>query len=316
MNAVTKSLLDVVEADPLPPAHTSSHWQRYGQETVVERCGDRVVLQASGFEAVTRMSKRGRLLHGIERLSYRSVTSQLRSYPAVWQAAKRLTGDLSVHPSFTVLKCACALATLVDHWTMHGISPRTFALIGDGFGFLGALIHRWDPNARLYCIDLPKTLVFQARTHEAADRTVRLSRLAAHPTDHDATVVFVLPQEVEAIADDIDCAVSMASMQEMTTSSIARYFAFLRRRSTKHSRFYCVNRLRKELPGGEVISFSDYPWQESDEVFLDGVCPYYTHFFAPYTLPRGPRLCGVRIPFINYFDGVLLHRLTRLASST
>lgn len=104
---------------------------------------------------------------------------------------------------------------------------------------------------------------------------------------------------MERIAEEIDCAISIASMQEMNEVSIAAYFTFLRWRSKPSSRFYCVNRLQKELPGGEVTSFYAYPWREDDEVFMDGPCPYYTHFFAPYTIPNGPRLFGVRVPFIN-----------------
>lgn len=79
-----------------------------------------------------------------------------------------------------------------------------------------------------------------------------------------ADVVFALPQDIEIISDQIDCAVNIASMQEMKPSSIQAYFAFLRKRSGPGSRFYCVNRLHKELPGGEVASFYDYPWRQDD----------------------------------------------------
>ena len=111
----------------------------------------------------------------------------------------------------------------------------------------------------------------------------------------------------------VDCAINIASMQEMNEFSIASYFMFLRRSTTPSSRFYCVNRLRKDLPGGEVTSFKDYPWQEDDEVFIDGPCPYYAHFFGHPMLPKGPRVLGVRVPFVNYFDGIMMHRLARLA---
>ena len=104
-----------------------------------------------------------------------------------------------------------------------------------------------------------------------------------------------------------------ASMQEMNEFSIASYFSFLRRRSSPSSRFYCANRLWKQLPGGEIASFNDYPWQEDDEIFFDGPCPYYTHFFARYTLANGPRVLG-RVPFINYCDGIHMHRLVRLVA--
>jgi hypothetical protein len=99
----------------------------------------------------------------------------------------------------------------------------------------------------------------------------------------------------------------------MNAFTIQAYFAFLRRRSTPRSRFYCVNRLHKQLPGGEVASFLEYPWQENDEVFLDERCPFYTHYLSPSMSPHGPRLFGLRVPFVNYFDGPHRHRLVRLA---
>lgn len=312
MNPAIESLLRIVEADPLPAAHTSSYWQRYGRETVVERRDNGLFLRGSGFGYVYARHPALRLLNSFMRMSYRSVTVLLPRYPAVWGVTKRLARDLSFGLTFDVWKSSVVLALLLEHWTDCQLSPRTFAMIGDGYGFLSALIRHSIPVTRMYCIDLPKTLVFQARTHEAADGEATMSVLSAQGgggTD----VIFVPPQDLELISDGIDCAINIASMQEMNKLSIESYFTFLRRRSTPHSRFYCVNRLRKELPGGEITSFLDYPWQTDDEIFIDGVCPYYSRFFAPHTSPNGPRLFGLRIPFVNYFDGVHLHRLVRLA---
>jgi hypothetical protein len=212
--------------------------------------------------------------------------------------------------TFDVWKQSVALAVLVDHWTAFNLSPKTFALIGDGYGFLGALIRRHLPDARIYSIDLPKILVFQAYTHERAGSGASMSIMSTR--QRPTSITFVQPQDADAISDEIDCAVNIASMQEMTDLSIAAYFKFLRQRSTPSSRFYCVNRLRKELPGGEVTTFKDYPWQEDDEVFINGPCPYYTHILAR-TMPKGPRVLGMRVPFVNHFDGATMHRLVRLA---
>jgi hypothetical protein len=245
-------------------------------------------------------------------MTYWRVTARLNSYKSVWRTAIRLAHDLQFDLTFDVWKQSVALATLVDHWAEYNLSPRTFALIGDGYGFLGALVRRWLPESRVYFIDLPKMLVFQAQP--GASRSWRhhvhcLQERGGCKTD----TMLVLPQDVGVISDEIDCAINIASMQEMNDFSISSYFTLLRRRSTPRSRFYCVNRLRKELPGGEVTSFKDYPWREDDEVFIDGPCPYYTHFLSRHTLDRGPRVIGVRIPFINDFDGIILQRLVRLA---
>lgn len=252
-----------------------------------------------------------RAVRAVERLSYMRLTTRLKNYSSVWRTAVSLARDLSFALSFDIWKQAVALAVLENHWTTQNLLPRTFALIGDGYGFLGALIRRRIPEARVYCIDLPKVLVFQARTHELADPSAKISLLSRSECNG-ADVVFALPQDIEIIFDPIACAINVASMQEIKPTSIQAYFAFLRRRSGKGSLFYCVNRLHKEMPGGEVTDFYGYPWQQDDEVFIDEPWPYYRHFFSPSILRNGPRFLGVRVPFVNYFDGGHMHRLVRL----
>ena len=67
-----------------------------------------------------------------------------------------------------------------------------------------------------------------------------MSVLSADATDRQVDITFVLPQDIERITDEIDCAINIASMQEMNEFSITSYFTFLRRRSTPRSRFYSV----------------------------------------------------------------------------
>ena len=315
MNPIITTLVRRMEEDALPQAHVSSHWQRHGLETVVEQAGDRLVLKPSGFATLPRAGLRGRALSALEQRSYARVTRSLASFPDVWAAARRLARDLHGGVDFHVFKHACALAVLTDHWRQHGLAPATVALIGDGDGFLGALIARCHPAARLFCIDLPKQLVFQAATQEHANPGRTMGVLLTGNGAAEAECVFVSPSELDAVPGPIDCAVNIASMQEMRADSIAAYFAFLRRRSAPQSRFYCVNRLHKTLVGGEASAFLDYPWQPQDDLFLDGPCPYYRHYFASSTTPRGPRLGGVRIPYVNFFDGEHWHRLVRLAAA-
>ena len=312
MNPVIEDLLQIVEKDPLPDPYTSSHWKLFGGETTVARQGEELILKGYGFES-TQGSALAQAAKAFERLSYRKVTARVDSYNSMWRTARGLARDLSFDLTFYVWRQAVALAVLVDHWNKYNLAPSTFALIGDRHGFLGALIRRWFPESRVYCIDLPKILIFQARTHDLAEGPSRMATISRNSGVVDGNIIFVPPQDIELVSDDIDCAINMASMQEMNDFSIAAYFTFLRRRSTPRSRFYCVNRLRKELPQGEIASFNDYPWSKDDDVFFDGSCPYYTHFIGATTLSRGPRVLGIRLPLINYFDGIMMHRLVHLA---
>ena len=305
-------LLEIARADALPAADTSSHWERYGRETALVETAGALEVRASGFETVRPMGARGRALAALERVSYRPAVRRIRSFGRVWPEAQRLAHDLGAAPNFNVLKSACALGVLMDHWDEYGLRPTTFTLIGDGFGFFGALARRLVPDARFYCVDLPKLLVVQAQTHAHADPAASTSVLSAGQ-HADGQIVYVLPSDVERITSSIDCAVNIASMQEMTHQSIAAYFAFLRRRSHATSSFYCINRESKTLPDGSTIRFAEYPWSHNDDVFIDGPCPYYTHYLSRRTAVQGPRVLGIRVPFINGFDGRHMHRHVRLA---
>ena len=315
MLSVVKSLCELIEASPPPDAHVSSHWRHHGAKITAQLDGEALCAQASGFDTVARPGAGGRLLHLAERWSYRAVTDRLASFPSVWRITRALLGTLGGGPDFHAFKSACVVATLSDHWQACGLRPRLIALIGDGDGLLGVLIRRTLPGAWVYCIDLPKALAFQAWTHHLADPAAAMAVLADPSGARDTLerdIVFVPPQAIEAIPGPVDCAINVASMQEMTRFSIEGYFRFLRRRSGPRSRFYCVNRARKTLRDGEVNEFAAYPWQPEDEVFLDGPCPYYTHYVAPATTEHGPRVLGLRLPCINGFEGPVMHRLTRL----
>lgn len=314
VDAAIQSLLEAVEKEPYPALHTNPYWREEGERLVIRREGERIFLRGYGIGLTRTFLPIRRLVHAVQRMTYRKVIRRLRSYPSVWRSAKGLANDLGCALSFDFWKSAMVLSVLADHWEDGHLQPRTFAVIGDGPGFLSTLIRRRFPKARIYCIDLPKALVFQAEAHRRTDRAAHLARLGSYEKDS-AVTTLVLPQEVEGISELLDCAVNMASMQEMNGSSVAAYFAFLRSRSGPHSRFYCINRLEKELPDGEWRRFEAYPWDERDEVFIHGPCPYYSHFFAPYTTPQGPRLWGVRIPFVNGFDGPMFHRLVHLAGA-
>ena len=198
---------------------------------------------------------------------------------------------------------------MVGEWHVNLITRSLMVFATIAPAIILSLILNFIINRRR---PIPKTLVFQAVTHSKAFPRRPMSILSTARDQADTT--FVLPKDIELIPNQIDCGINVVSMQEMTESSIESYFRFLRVRSKSSSRFYCVNRKRKELPGGEVTTFADYPWSLEDDNFLDGVCPYY-RFFLGRTQPNGPSIFGKRVPLINHFDGLVMHRLCHLESS-
>ncbi len=304
--------------DPLPEKHTSSHWLEYGNRIQYQKEGNQVVSVGGRVESIYKPHPIWELFQWLDRISYRKVTARYRSFPEVWRQARRLIRDLNGRPTFNLFKSAVALSVLRDHWAEHRLSPKRIVIIGDGYGFLGSLIRRVVPDIQMVLIDLPKMLVLQCQTQRAADPPVSLGLLfpAGREVLSDGCkpqLWFAHPSEIERIPGPVDCAINIASMQEMRDPSVAAYFSFLRRRSGLNSRFYCVNRVRRELPGGEVTFIERYPWSRKDTLFINEVCPYLTHFFSPFTLENGPRRLGIRVPFLNHFDGETIHKLVRLA---
>ncbi|MBV9462963.1 MAG: hypothetical protein JO317_01935, partial [Verrucomicrobiae bacterium] len=113
-------------------------------------------------------------------------------------------------------------------------------------------------------------------------------------------------------AAPVDMFVNVASMQEMNPDQVAGYFDFFRSVAASENLFYCCNRVEKVLPDREVSRFMEYPWEPRDEIVFDERCAFQDYFLNLRTLPRGPRIAGLRVPFVNTYDGPSWHRLARL----
>ncbi len=111
--------------------------------------------------------------------------------------------------------------------------------------------------------------------------------------------------------EEIDLAINVASMQEMTMDAVAAYFQYLRERKTKL--FYCCNRLEKNLPDGKCIRFMDYPWKKEDIRLVDEKCPWHQFFFGRSAAHHYKLFKRIPIPLLHRYDGVHWHRLSLLS---
>jgi len=188
--------------------------------------------------------------------------------------------------------------------------------IGDGDGFLSALIKEAFPRASICLVDLGKTLLFQAhyciRLHPNASHV--LVSESDKGADYSGADFLYCPAEHLDKIDNLnfDLGINISSMQEMNKDSIETYFEFIRRHMNRNNLFYCCNREEKKLIGGEVVNFHSYPWSEQDVYLIDDYCPWYRYFISACKAQNGPRIFNIRIPFIHYFDGAIRHRLSIL----
>ncbi len=230
--------------------------------------------------------------------------------------------------SFDVFKQILSLHLIIKHMSTPMINKKRliFLVIGDGYGFMASLIKECFPNALVILVDLGKVLLFQTyylqKIYSKYAHVLFDDISTNNITECDflycpADKLNNLSKGLHGQKLKIDTSINIASMQEMTLESIQKYFDFLRENSSKENLFYCCNREKKTLIGGEVLEIRKYPWCDLDHIYIDEYCPWYRFFFTvyPFLGKNKPQLMGVSIPFVNYFDGPFIHRLAKLETS-
>ncbi len=306
------------QSDPAGHSQVSSHWREMHHRTVARVADGAAISEAGKLELSGHGFGNIQNCHPIQ-LPLEWLTSF--SYWLLSEKKSELAEGIGVlrklfkriGPEFRLKMTFDAVRQVLVWNTVRPYLPRRGALrwvlVGDGYGVLSALIKEFQPDAKLFLIDLPKTLVFQS-VYVQKMHPLCTHSLLEDGVESDFTYVPspALPEE----AGPFDVFVNVASMQEMTMPVIQGYFDFFRRMGRDDHLFYCCNRVEKKLPGGEVIRFDDYPWDGGDLFLIDEICPFQRFFFHLRTLANGPRIAGVRFPFINAFDGPTRHRLARL----
>lgn len=112
--------------------------------------------------------------------------------------------------------------------------------------------------------------------------------------------LLLISAHLAAILTDvgINLFVNIASFQEMNRSLIAEYFRII---SSNKSFLYSCNRISKQLYGGEINDFFEYPWGES-RILLDEECKWHRAFYSIRTMTLYKK---------HFFDGVIQHRLVK-----
>jgi hypothetical protein len=293
----------------------SSHWRDFIQNLEVTPGRDGIPVSLGGFgfgdlqsnavllETFTLMAAAAGILTGPNR------RTSLRLIPT----ARKLVRKMELRFSQDALRQVRTLAFLRQH--LGNAMPKRVLIIGDGYGLLSSLLKTVYPRADLTLIDIGQVLLFQAVHCQRAfpDSQHFLFTPTASSTESSlrhADFTYCTASEYGGLNGPFDLAINIASMQEMAPSVVAEYFRLMRR--WKVSLFYCCNREHKKLVGGEISDFHSYPWRPTDIHLVDELCPWHQWFVGRSVQTDGPRVWRFRVPFSNYFDGPIRHRLTRL----
>lgn len=291
--------------------HYSSHWRQLHKDAKVVFDKDNLVsLTACGFGDLQNHSIVYLFFSWITIFCYLAILQQRNKILALFPAAMKLSREMGLNFTYDAFRQVCALAVLEPYLKKTDLRIMN---IGDGYGFLSALIKKQYPQAKISLVDLGKTLLFQAHYCQRAFPQARFYLVKKNEAvDQQADFVLCPAEDLEVLGSQkFDVALNIASMQEMNSPTIKSYFDFLRQTMSPDGVFYCCNRQEKVMPGGEVSRLAEYPWQKNDKHLLDEVCPWYRFFLSSHRARRGPTIANQRVLFVNYFDGTIAHRLTQ-----
>jgi hypothetical protein len=296
----------------------SSHWQHYGGlfDVEIDSEGMPSKMHGVGFGHAQWGNQIHRLLDQACALSYLLHLQDRGEIISLWRKVIGLCRKMGLDPTFDgAFRQVCVLVQLKRHIGVQ-ISDEnlTVLLIGDGFGVLSSLFKEEFPNSTLVLVDLGKTLFFQGYYCQMAHPQCRHLQVCDEALLEGADFVYCPADALESLEPArFDLAINVCSMQEMGYASIEGYFSLMRRTMRAENLFYCCNRERKVLPGGEVIELAAYPWSNRDVVLIDELCPWHNYTFIWGRPEKGPRVLGWRLPFIGYYDGTISHRLVKMA---
>lgn len=305
------------EINPDNANDLSSHWKYHSQQfnVYLNKEKDYLNLKGIGFGDMTSKNSLHQLLNYLGHCFYLLQLADKKNIFRLIPSALIICKKGGFYFSFDCFKQVCSLA-LIQKYISNGIKKKrlTFLIIGDGHGFLSSLIKHVFPQATIILIDIGKTLLFQAAYCQKI--YPQYLHCGVYEMSNLKAIDFLYcPSEfLEKISSfKIDIVINIASMQEMNTQAIQGYFSFLRTHCNTENLFYCCNREFKKLIGGEILEFLKYPWDKRDIHLVDELCPWYRYFLSFHNSKNGPKIFGVKIPFVNYFDGPLRHRLTMLS---
>lgn len=310
------------EDDTLKEKFVSSHWKYDSEQFDVrlDKDGNLISLEGVGFGDLESKS----LIYSF--LSYLCIISYFVKIPNRVSVLSLLKNSFAICKlggfpfTYDCFRQVCSLA-LIRKYKNKFIKNRklTVIIIGDGYGYLSALIKMVFPDSTLVLVDIGKTLIFQAFYCQKVHPELKhyyIDDSNSQDTLNDYDFVYCPADRLDKVDKlNYDIAVNMASFQEMNPSIIEKYFMFLRSHLNADNLFYCCNREYKKLIGGEITEFKKYPWKTDDRYLVDGYCPWHVYFFSLSREGRGLKILGMRIPLVRYFDGKILHRLTILSKA-
>jgi len=321
MNILETLYKDYYQTDRTPQELVSSHWRQMHKQTSVSVVNNALSLKGFGFGDLQQASLPHLILAWVTIAAYLCRLNNRAAIIRLLPKAIALSRRMELPFTYDSFRQVCSLAMIMSFKSYGQGFPLRVVIIGDGYGFLSALIKKELPKARIFLIDLGKTLLFQAHYCSLAyPQGGHFLVTDQGPMDggqaEDADFIYCPAEHLSKLDGfRFDLAINIASMQEMNQATVSGYFDFLRGHMERGSLFYCCNREEKIMPDSEISRIMDYPWDEGDTFLVDEICPWSKFYFSRHAARRGVKVLNVRVPFVNLFDGPVRHRLCVLKTT-
>jgi hypothetical protein len=279
----------------------SSHWESFIPRIKVDIDDEGNIRQFLGYGFGDLQQNRlfNRLPNYICNFSYFLTLANKRDLIYLCRLAIKNSKLMGSYLSYDSFRQVVAFSQIREYFKLDEGAVFDVLVIGDGYGFLSALIKMVYPKCRIVLADIGDVLLFQSINLQKIFPGYSHYSVA---DDHGQADFVYCPTEnlYNMKLCSYKLIINIASMQEMNYFTISRYFDYIRKYAAKDNFFYCCNRIYKRLPGGEEIEFFKYPWNSRDIHYIDEEPKFYRYFISS------------RYPFIRYFDGKMQHRLTSM----
>ena len=280
--------------------HISSHWKYYLPKTLIryDRSKNEVLLHQAGFDDYKENNLKNYLIDIPKKIYLNKLIKTLPS-----NILNNMYKVINLQRRLVSFNCV-KNAIIIDHLIKYrfDFNKLTVCIIGDGNGFLGILLKSLFPDIKIVQINLGKILIYDFLFTSLSDIFGSMEIIENNNKEKDifSDCVFIPAEDVFDIEiDHIDFFFNVASMQEMNTDTIEKYFNFMRKQKTNNTFFYCCNRVSKKLFDNSYSNFDEYNWLNSDSIIFDEICEWYNK--APISRP----------PFAKKFDGISKHKLIK-----
>ena len=257
-----------------------------------------------------------RLLYGLSdklsQLTYHKYSYNKQRFNELNRISHKICKTSNTRHNLSKTRHSLTLDFLLEFLGAKLTKNSNVCVIGDGYANMSSLLVASKSASKVFLINLNKSLLLDLVSLKNTFINSEFLNSICLVSDTKSLIKsFDAKYKIVAISSmnydllqycPIDLVININSMQEIDKHITEKYFYYMRIIASKRTLFfYCCNRELKKLPDGTIIDFFKFPWNDSDDILVDELCPWQQDYYSMYP------------PFFHSYDGPTRHRLVRLS---